>query len=292
MPLPTPKSDEEHDEFMDRCMADPIMNEEYDDNDQRLAVCQTQWDEAQESDESKAAPGPKPAPVRAVERRILSGDDMELRVVDSKDGKPPHIHGYAARFNRESVDLGGFVEQIRPGAFTKAAEKSDVRALKNHNADLVLGRTTAKTLKLAENSRGLKFDIAAPDTTTGRDTVEEIRRGDITGCSFSFMLADGGDEWTEKNGVVMRTILEVDELFDVGPVTFPAYPDTSVAVRSLERFQETRQAPLSPEAPPAEPATPTVSLDDARKRVAEAKHREQDAHCREALRDHAAQAKA
>ena len=186
-----------------------------------------------------------------VERRFMPAGDVELRV---SGDKPVHIVGYGARFNKDSVDMG-FIETIKPGAFKNALKVSDVRGLKNHDPNLVLGRVDAGTMSLLENTRGLKYDIAVPDTSTGRDTAEEIRRGDITGSSFSFTIAEDGDEWTEKDGQYFRTITEFAQVFDVGPVTFPAYPDTSaasramtdadVALRSLEAFKESRsEAPV------------------------------------------------
>ena len=204
-----------------------------------------------------------------VERRFLPTDDVELRVMD---GKPSHIVGYGARFNKQSVDMG-FIETIQPGAFAKALKGSDVRALKNHDPNLVLGRVAAGTMSLEENARGLKYDIVAPDTTTGRDAVEEIRRGDITGSSFSFTIADGGDEWAEKDGQYFRTITEFAQIFDVGPVTFPAYPDTSaaaraltnadVALRSLDAFKESRTAaPVEPEPQPEAAPEPEPRADE------------------------------
>lgn len=164
-----------------------------------------------------------------LERRILAADDIELRVTDDDT---PKITGYAAKFGKWSVDLGGFKERIRKGAFDEALKDGDVRALKNHDASLLLGRTTSGTLKLDTNSVGLRMEIDPPDTNTGRDTVTEIKRKDITGCSFSFTTAE--DDWKYlEDGSVERTIIKIGELFDVGPVTYPAYPDTTVAARSL-----------------------------------------------------------
>lgn len=177
----------------------------------------------------------------ACERRILSTDDMELRV---DEGDDPQISGYAAKYGKWSTDLGGFFEKIRAGAFDEALADadSDVRALKNHDPNLLLGRTASKTLRLESNSVGLKFNLDVPKTTTGRDTVEEIRRKDITGCSFSFTTAE--DDWKYlEDGSVQRTIIKVAKLFDVGPVTYPAYPDTSVAVRSLDAFKASTEPP-------------------------------------------------
>ena len=179
----------------------------------------------------------------ALERRVMAIDDIELRVTD---GESPKITGYAAKFNKWSLDLGGFREKIKKGAFDEAMEVSDVRALKNHDPNLLLGRTTSGTLRLSSNSVGLGFEIDPPDTSTGRDTVTEIRRKDITGCSFSFTTAE--DDWKYlEDGSVERTIIRVGELFDVGPVTYPAYPDTTVAARSLERVLNENETPVSPE---------------------------------------------
>jgi len=170
-----------------------------------------------------------------IERRILPVDDIELRV---SDGDEPKLSGYAAKYGKWSLDLGGFVERIKAGAFDEALEKCDIRCLKNHDPNLLLGRTTSKTLRLNSNSVGLHFEDDVPGTTTGKDVVEEIRRKDITGCSFSFTVAS--DEWkyTDDDGPVQRTITKIDELFDVGPVTYPAYPDTAVAARSLDAFKK------------------------------------------------------
>ncbi|KKN06773.1 hypothetical protein LCGC14_1073790 [marine sediment metagenome] len=169
-----------------------------------------------------------------LERRILTVEDMELRVTD---GDNPKIIGYVAKFGRWSLDLGGFKEKIRKGAFDEALEKSDVRALKNHDPNLLLGRMASGTLELKTNSVGLISEIDPPNTTTGKDTIEEIRRKDITGMSFSFTTAE--DDWKYlEDGSVERTIIKIGELFDVGPVTYPAYPDTSVAVRSMDAHQK------------------------------------------------------
>ena len=176
-------------------------------------------------------------PEQNIERRVISADDTELRV----DGDGGKISGYAARYNKKSVDFGGWDESIAPGAFDECIKDADVRALKNHDANLLLGRTTSGTLRLDANKRGLKYDVDVPGTTTGRDTVEEIRRKDITGNSFSFTVDQ--DEWVNyPDGTAHRTIIKVRELFDVGPVTFPAYPDTTVAARSFNAWKQQQAA--------------------------------------------------
>lgn len=152
---------------------------------------------------------------------------LELRV--DKAGK--RIEGYAAVFNKLSVDLGGFREQIQPGAFAETIEKDDVRALFNHDPNFVLGRNVAGTLELAEDNSGLHMRITPPDAEWARGVVASIKRGDITGASFGFRTLD--DKWDfDQAEQLVRTLIRA-KLFDVGPVTFPAYPDTEVGARAL-----------------------------------------------------------
>jgi hypothetical protein len=160
----------------------------------------------------------------------------ELRVIRS-EGEPTKIAGYAAVFNRDSEDMG-FIERIAPGAFKKALKNSDTRALFNHDSNIVLGRESAGTLTLKEDERGLFMEVTPPDTQLVRDMVlTPIERGDISQQSFGFTVSS--DKWEDVDkDVPKRMILEVRELFDVSPVTFPAYPDTSVALRSLDQTKE------------------------------------------------------
>ena len=163
----------------------------------------------------------------------------ELRAMP-QDGKPSKICGHAANFNSLSQDLGYFKEQIAPGAFRKSLLNADVRALWNHDANIVLGRNKSGTLTLLEDSQGLYFEIDAPDTQLVRDMViGPITRGDVSQCSFGFYTV--ADHWEEIDGQVIRTLLEV-ELLDVSPVTYPAYNSTDVAMRSAQQVsKETKQ---------------------------------------------------
>lgn len=163
--------------------------------------------------------------MQEMERRAFTV--TELRVADT-EGNPAKITGYAAVFNSLSVDLGGFVERIRPGAFAKTIKSADVRALWNHDPNYVLGRTKSGTLKLEEDSKGLKIEIEPPDTQWAKDLVTSIKRGDVDQMSFGFRAIT--DEWTKDGGKQIRELIEV-ELFDVSPVTYPAYPKTKVAAR-------------------------------------------------------------
>jgi HK97 family phage prohead protease len=140
-------------------------------------------------------------------------------------------------FDTLSEDLGGFREIIRPGAFADSLAEADVRALFNHDPNVILGRNRAGTLRLSEDAKGLRIEIDPPDTQAARDLMVSIARGDVTQMSFGFSVPPGGQIW-EKNslGQVVRTLTTV-RLYDVSPVVFPAYPETAVAVRDLQAWQ-------------------------------------------------------
>jgi HK97 family phage prohead protease len=143
--------------------------------------------------------------------------------------------GYAAVFNSPTVIAGYFREQIAPGAFSDAIKNCDVRALFNHDANFVIGRNVAKTLVLTEDDRGLTWRATPPATSWARDLAVSIDRGDISGCSFSFVPSV--EEWDYAGDMPLRTIMRCD-LYDVSAVTYPAYEDTSVALRTLEAHRE------------------------------------------------------
>jgi HK97 family phage prohead protease len=220
MPIPKPNKDEEKDKFMERCMSNNTMNNEYPDEKQRYAICLTQWDNKDKKDFQGF-----------IEHRNFPLENLEIRI--REDGTEI-IAGYSAVFNKSSVNLGWFTEQIKPGAFTNALKKSDARALFNHDVNYVLGRQSSNTLILREDEKGLFMEVIPPQTQIIKDLVlSPIRRGDIREQSFGFIVKE--DSWREgdKNDLPLRTIIEIDELFDVSPVTFPAYPDTSIALRSF-----------------------------------------------------------
>jgi HK97 family phage prohead protease len=157
---------------------------------------------------------------------------LEVRAKSGSTGKT--IGGYAAMFN-SLADIGPFSEVIRPGAFKRTlAEGANVFCLFNHNEDLVLGRSTAGTLRLWEDEVGLQFECDLPNTTVANDLYESIQRKDIDQCSFGFMCDDDGDNWipTQDGAGYLRELLDLD-LIDVSAVTYPAYAATSVGVRSL-----------------------------------------------------------
>lgn len=163
-----------------------------------------------------------------LERRYFPKAELRLKNSDSMT-----IAGHAAVFNQLSDDLFGFREEIAPGAFAHSIQKDDIRALWNHDANYVLGRNTAGTLRLSEDDIGLAIENDLPDTQNARDLLTSIRRGDVSQMSFGFITLR--DNWrVEAGGLVVRTLEEV-QLFDVSPVTFPAYPQTDLTARAEAR---------------------------------------------------------
>jgi hypothetical protein len=174
-----------------------------------------------------------------MEKETRAFELSEIRV-EKRDDEAAKIIGHAAVFDQLSENLGGFREKIAAGAFAEALKESDVRALFNHNPDFVLGRNRSGTLQLNEDARGLAIEIDPPDTQVARDLIVSMDRGDINQMSFGFTVEE--DNWEEDDdGRVVRTILKVKRLFDVSPVTYPAYPQTDAAVRSLENWKKSKE---------------------------------------------------
>jgi HK97 family phage prohead protease len=169
-----------------------------------------------------------------MDKKEIRNIPAEFRIV-KKNGKAKKLEGYAARFDSPSEDLGGFVEVIEQGAFEDALRGSDCRCLFNHNSDNVLGRESSNTLRLRQDDIGLHMSVDLPDTSFAADLATMVERKDVDSQSFSFQCEQ--DEWQniDTEGKTVRIIKKISHLYDVGPVTFPAYPQTSAALRSMER---------------------------------------------------------
>lgn len=193
----------------------------------------------------------------AIERRYTAGA-VELRMDGEGEQAKRKVRGYAAVFGAESENLGGdtyrMFEKIERGAFDDVL-KDDVRALFNHDANLILARSKngTGTLTLGVDDRGLFYEFEAPDTQAGRDLLVSLQRGDVDQSSFAFTVSRGGQKWEEetRDGVTTarRTITKVSRLYDVSPVTYPAYPDASAALRSFEQMRATPPAPTANQFP-------------------------------------------
>mgnify|MGYP003134056609 FL=1 len=177
-----------------------------------------------------------------MEKRIYN---LETRVETTENNKDVVV-GYGSVFNSRSENLGGFFEFISPTAITdETIKNSDVRALINHNPDLILARSKfgEGNLNLSIDETGLKYSYELPDTTYGRDLGVNLKNGNISQSSFAFTIAEGGDSWTtDENGNDIRTINKIDRLFDISSVTYPAYSaassDLVIAQRGLQKYKE------------------------------------------------------
>jgi|SRR5688572_8118829 len=167
----------------------------------------------------------------------MANTDKERRFFSSKvsfeerDGTKDEnvIEGYAAVFNKDSEDFGGWLERIAPGAFDEVLN-DDAVALFNHDHNHVIGRNGVN-VKLTQDSTGLKYRIKLPNTTLANDLRQLIKDEIISQSSFAFTVRT--QEWEHnKDKPSIRTIRKVERLYDVSPVTYPAYPDTTVGTRS------------------------------------------------------------
>lgn len=167
-----------------------------------------------------------------------------LEIRTEEGSQQTKVVGYAAKFNQWSSDLGGFIERIAPNAFDKA-DMSDIRGLIDHDPSRILGRTTSGTLKVSVDEIGLRYEIDMPNTSYARDLMESMKRGDINQSSFAFRVNydnPEAEEWrfNDTTGVYERTINDFSGIFDVSPVTYPAYPSTEsvVSQRGLDKLKQ------------------------------------------------------
>lgn len=185
----------------------------------------------------------------------------ELRAADGES----RLVGYAAVFNQRTEIAGSWVEEIAPGAFRDAiAHGADVLALFNHDQDHVLGRTTAGTLTLREDETGLFYEITPPDTQLARDLVENVRKRNITGSSIGFAVR--AEEWMRPATpaeLPLRRITEVEWLRDVGPVTFPAYEQTTADAEARSRAAALTAPPAAPDLTINAVVAEQIALDEA-----------------------------
>lgn len=174
--------------------------------------------------------------MEATEKRNLTTNQVEIR---EDEGGQRVLTGYAVKWEMKSVPMGyfqRFKEQFKRGAFTESLTNDDQKALWSHDTSKVLGRTKNGTLRLFEADLGLRFELDLPDTTLGDDAYKSIKRGDVDGVSFGFSMLK--QEWDESDpDNVVRTVTKA-KLLEISPVAFPAYPDSQVAARSHDSYQE------------------------------------------------------
>lgn len=172
---------------------------------------------------------------RIKEIRYIPAMELSIRN-DMENPDIMAIKGYVVKFNERSQLLyDEWYERVAKGAFAKSLEENTIKALWNHNSDIVLGSTKSKTLKLEEDDIGLRFDLELPNSSQAKDIYESIKRGDVDGVSFGFYIRDNGDKWEylKEEDIYERTLLDID-LIEISPTPFPAYPTSEVGKRSLE----------------------------------------------------------
>ena len=176
----------------------------------------------------------------------------EIRAIS--DGSEMRVRGHAAVFNQKSEEifgLKGMREVVMRGAFEKSIKRDDIFALWNHNPEKVLGRNKSGTLSLKEDETGLLTDTIFPNTEGARSAFELIKRGDVSHMSFGF-IPTVKPTWRTEGEEEIRELLEV-KLYDISPVTFPAYKQTDLSVRAqflteeLKEFKKSKGVTVSPE---------------------------------------------
>ena len=169
---------------------------------------------------------------------------QKVEIRKKEDGTESRtIEGYAVVFNEWSENLGWFIEKVDSRSLD-GVDLTNVIATVNHNFDKPLARANKGTLQLSVDEIGLRFSLEAPNTTVGNDTLEDIRNGNLDGCSFMFSVKEESWEWKDgtKDNPDRRTILQIEELIELGPVTMPAYSATSVSARSrTDVMKETKK---------------------------------------------------
>lgn len=196
------------------------------------------------------------------DRRFVKGQ-IELRADKGANSGKKMIVGRGIVYDVETQIGGsiyGFREIIARGAFTKSLTVEDQRSLFNHDPNLILGRRSAETLRLIEDEQGVGYEVDPPNTSYANDLVESLARRDVTGSSFVFTVSK--EEWTwpqdGSEDLPLRRVLE-GEIYELGPVTFPAYEtsEASVAARGkVQEFSEARAKRSKAPAPAAEPPAP------------------------------------
>lgn len=157
----------------------------------------------------------------------------ELRAIESPiDDNALILEGRPLVYDQPTVikePFGSYTEVIRAGALD-GADLSDTRLLYNHDLSKVPLARTPKTMQLSVDSAGLRMVAKLPDTEEGRSVYTAVRRGDLTGMSFAFVVAEGGSHFDPKTNT--RTITKIKKLLECSVVPWPAYPQTSVEARA------------------------------------------------------------
>lgn len=174
----------------------------------------------------------------SLETRFVVSEETRAKVVN-EDTRT--IRGYGIVFNKESVDLRShgrtFREVIRPEA-VEGVDFSKVLSMHNHRSERLLGNTASGTMRTGTDSVGVWYEVDLPDSPTGEDVLVSVRRGDTPGSSFQFDIKADGEKWSVRSGKAFREVIAFNGVYEMGPVSEPAYPDTTIAARSMEQLEK------------------------------------------------------
>jgi HK97 family phage prohead protease len=172
-----------------------------------------------------------------LETRHILHEETRAKVVNAESRT---IRGYGIVFNKESVDLraGGrvFREVIRPEAM-QGIDMSRMLAMHNHDSNRLIGNAASGTMRTGVDATGVWYEVDLPDSPTGQDVFVSVQRGDTQGSSFQFTIAPDGERWSMRGGKAFREVTKFGGVYEMGPVSEPAYPDTSIGARSLEAME-------------------------------------------------------
>ena len=203
-----------------------------------------------------------------LQTRIIPAEGLEIRA--EQDGKEKRISGYGIVYDKETRLYNDLYEVIRPGAASKVLAKNpDIKCALNHDRRYLFGRTKSKTLTVAEDKKGVRYEAIPPDAQWARDAIASIERGDIDGSSFTFGVLEGVEHekiTKRKDGTYLREIFQIDRIGEMGPVTDPAYADTTAEARAKAEY-DSLTAPLRTQDKAAEIAEIKRTLDLRRKRL-------------------------
>lgn len=172
-----------------------------------------------------------------IETRHVLHEETRAKVINADTRT---IRGYGIVFDKESVDLraGGrvFREVIRPEAM-QGIDMSRMLAMHNHDSNRLIGNAASGTMRTGIDATGVWYEVDLPNSPTGEDVLETVRRGDTQGSSFQFTIAPDGEKWSMRGGKAFREVTKFGGVYEMGPVSEPAYPDTSIGARSLEAME-------------------------------------------------------
>lgn len=174
------------------------------------------------------------------EIRSIQGDIHVVQRDNSDD--PKQIQGYAVLFNTESVDLGGFIEVIKPNALD-GVDLSAVQLIYGHENNSILARVDSGNLTLTVDETGLFFVATLADTSLANDVYQDILAGNLKGMSFGFTIPEDGDDWIFDQGdTAVHVVNQIGDVVEITITPNPAYQDTSVSVkRSLDEARKDKE---------------------------------------------------